>query len=47
MLTVKIDSGKTLEEFQQSRKGMQSNHVRPESPYTISIPMQVKYCTQR
>ncbi|TVY15202.1 ZEB2-regulated ABC transporter 1 [Lachnellula arida] len=39
--------GKTLETFQESRKGMQSNHVRPESPYTISIPMQVRYCTQR
>ncbi|TVY36705.1 Multidrug resistance protein, partial [Lachnellula occidentalis] len=39
--------GKTLETFQESRKGMQSKHVRPESPYTISVPMQVKYCTQR
>ncbi|TVY84470.1 ZEB2-regulated ABC transporter [Lachnellula suecica] len=39
--------GKTLEDFQESRKGMQANHVRPESPYTISIPMQVKYCTKR
>jgi ATP-binding cassette, subfamily G (WHITE), member 2, PDR len=26
---------------------MQAKHVRPDSPYTISIPMQVKYCTQR
>jgi ATP-binding cassette subfamily G (WHITE) protein 2 (PDR) len=26
---------------------MQSDHVRPESPYTISIAMQVRYCTQR
>lgn len=39
--------GKTLEEFQESRKGMQAKHVRPKSPYTISIAMQVKYCTQR
>lgn len=39
--------GKTLEQFQASRKGMQAKHVRPESPYTVSIPMQVKYCTQR
>lgn len=39
--------GKTLEEFQASRKGMQSKHVRPESPYTVSIHMQVRYCTQR
>lgn len=39
--------GKTLEEFQESRKGMQSKHTRPESPYTISIPMQIRYNTQR
>lgn len=26
---------------------MQSKHTRPESPYTISIPMQIKYCTKR
>jgi ATP-binding cassette subfamily G (WHITE) protein 2 (PDR) len=39
--------GKTLEQFAASRKGMQAKHVRPESPYTISIPMQVRYCTQR
>ncbi|KAH6669801.1 putative ABC transporter CDR4 [Halenospora varia] len=39
--------GKTVEQFQASRKEMQAKHVRPESPYTISIPMQIKYCTQR
>ncbi|RDW88005.1 putative ABC1 transport protein [Coleophoma cylindrospora] len=39
--------GKTLEDFQASRRGMQAKHVRPESPYTVSIPMQVKYCTKR
>ncbi|KAG4429722.1 GTPase-activating protein [Cadophora sp. M221] len=39
--------GATLEQFNASRKGMQANHVRPESPYTVSIPMQIKYCTQR
>ena len=39
--------GKTLEQFQESRKGMQADHVRAESPYTVSIPMQIKYCTQR
>ena len=39
--------GKTLEAFKESRKGVQARHVRPESPYTVSIPMQVKYCTQR
>lgn len=39
--------GHTLQEFQESRRGMQAKHVRPESPYTVTIPMQVKYCTQR
>jgi ATP-binding cassette subfamily G (WHITE) protein 2 (PDR) len=39
--------GDTLKQFADSRKGMQSDHVRPESPYTVSIPMQIKYCTQR
>lgn len=39
--------GRTLEAFKASRKGMQAKHVREASPYTISIPMQVKYCTQR
>ena len=39
--------GKTLEDFQESRKGMQAKHTRPESPYTISIPMQIKYNTKR
>jgi ATP-binding cassette subfamily G (WHITE) protein 2 (PDR) len=29
--------GKTLEQFQASHKEMQADHVRPESPYTISI----------
>lgn len=37
----------TLNQFTASRKGMQAKHVRPESPYTVSIPMQIKYCTQR
>ncbi|KAL5328219.1 hypothetical protein ACEPPN_001716 [Leptodophora sp. 'Broadleaf-Isolate-01'] len=39
--------GATLEHFNAGRKGMQANHVRQSSPYTVSIPMQVKYCTQR
>jgi ABC-type multidrug transport system ATPase subunit len=39
--------GHTLQEFQESRRGMQAKHVRPESPYTVTIPMQVRYCTQR
>jgi ATP-binding cassette subfamily G (WHITE) protein 2 (PDR) len=36
-----------LTRIQASRQGMQAKHVRPESPYTVSIPMQVRYCTQR
>ena len=39
--------GKTLEQFYESHKGMQAKHVRPESPYTVSIPMQIRYCTRR
>jgi ATP-binding cassette, subfamily G (WHITE), member 2, PDR len=39
--------GHTLEEFAESRRGMQAKHVRPDSPYTVSVPMQVRYCTQR
>ena len=39
--------GPTLQEFYDSRKEMQSRHQRPKSPYTVSIPMQVRYCTQR
>lgn len=39
--------GETLETFQESRKGMQAKHTRAESPYTVSIPMQVKYCATR
>ncbi|KAJ8071471.1 hypothetical protein OCU04_001791 [Sclerotinia nivalis] len=39
--------GKTLEQFKASRKGMQADHLRPESPYTVSIMMQTKYCAKR
>ena len=39
--------GKTLEQFRASHKDMQAKHIRPESPYTINIPMQIRYCTQR
>lgn len=40
-------NGSTLEEFYESRKEMQAKHMRLTSPYTISIPMQIKYCTIR
>ncbi|KAK6606114.1 ABC transporter CDR4-like protein 4 [Botrytis cinerea] len=39
--------GKTLEQFKASRKGMQADHLRPESPYTVSIVMQTKLCARR
>lgn len=41
------EGGETLETFQKSHKAMQARHTRPESPYTVSIPMQIKYCTKR
>lgn len=41
------ENGETLETFQKSRKAMQAKHVRQDSPYTVSIPMQIKYCTKR
>ncbi|RAL58706.1 hypothetical protein DID88_003063 [Monilinia fructigena] len=39
--------GKTLDQFKASRKDMQANHLRPESPYTVSMVMQTKYCAKR
>ncbi|CAD6443675.1 339b4420-3913-482d-a280-59f71fd02a79 [Sclerotinia trifoliorum] len=39
--------GKTLEQFKESRKGMQADHLRAESPYTVSVMMQTKYCAKR
>lgn len=39
--------GSTLDAFYESRKEMQSKHLRPKSPYTVSVMMQVKYCTVR
>lgn len=39
--------GAMIQQFQESKKGMQAKHVREESPYVISIPMQIKYCTMR
>lgn len=34
--------GETVGNWTESRKGMQANHVRPQSPYTVSIFMQFK-----
>ncbi len=39
--------GGALEAFRESHRQAQAKHVRPKSPYTISIPMQVKICTTR
>ena len=39
--------GPALADFRESHHQAQAQHVRPESPYTISIPMQVKLCTVR
>jgi len=35
------------DDFIEARQAVQSRHVRAESPYTASIPMQIKYCTKR
>ena len=39
--------GGALEEFRESHHQMQAKHLRPKSPYVISIFMQVKICTKR
>ena len=39
--------GPTLHAFRESHHQAQAKHVRPQSPYTISIPMQVRLCTTR
>ena len=41
------DREKTLSLFKDSHRQAQAKHTRPESPYTISIFMQVKLCTRR
>ncbi|KAI9830727.1 MAG: hypothetical protein M1819_005391 [Sarea resinae] len=39
--------GEQLERFRESRKATQASRMRPKSPYTISIPMQIKLCMKR
>lgn len=39
--------GEQLAKFQQSRKASQAKSQRAKSPYTISVPMQIKLCTYR
>jgi ATP-binding cassette, subfamily G (WHITE), member 2, PDR len=36
-----------LELFRESHQQMQAEHVRPKSPYVISIPMQIRVCVKR
>ena len=47
--TVQEEGGgqKALEEFRDSHHQMQAKHVRPKSPYVISIPMQIRVCVTR
>lgn len=39
--------GGALDVFRESHHQAQAKHVRPKSPYTISIPMQIRLCTVR
>ncbi|KAL5336945.1 ABC-2 type transporter-domain-containing protein [Aspergillus crustosus] len=39
--------GETEQTFGQVKRYRQAKHVRPKSPYIISVPMQVKLCTIR
>ncbi|KAI9803300.1 MAG: hypothetical protein M1825_002091 [Sarcosagium campestre] len=39
--------GPHLEKFKQSRESQKAKRMRPASPYTISIPMQVRLCVKR
>jgi ATP-binding cassette subfamily G (WHITE) protein 2 (PDR) len=44
---VDADGKEALEAFRESHKQMQAQHTRPQSPYVISIPMQIRLCTTR
>ncbi|KAL5002713.1 ABC-2 type transporter-domain-containing protein [Aspergillus recurvatus] len=39
--------GEVEQTFDQAKRYRQAKHVRPKSPYVISVPMQVKLCTIR
>jgi ATP-binding cassette subfamily G (WHITE) protein 2 (PDR) len=39
--------GHHLDKFRASRKAAQAKGMRAKSPYTISIPMQIKLCVER
>ncbi|KAK7466063.1 Multidrug resistance protein [Stygiomarasmius scandens] len=54
-LTLEIDrwnlrfpvGGEQLDKFRQSRKSSQAKGMRSKSPYTISLPMQIRMCLRR
>ena len=37
----------TLDHFRREKQYRQAKHVRPGSPYLVSIPMQIRLCTRR
>ncbi|KAH6952434.1 ABC-2 type transporter-domain-containing protein [Ilyonectria sp. MPI-CAGE-AT-0026] len=39
--------GQTIEKMREQKKIRRAKHLRPKSPYTVSIAMQVKLCTKR
>ncbi|KAH6679909.1 multidrug resistance protein CDR1 [Plectosphaerella plurivora] len=39
--------GENIEKLREQKKLRQAKHVRPKSPFTISIGMQIKLCTKR
>jgi hypothetical protein len=39
--------GATGKDFDETKRLRQAKHVRPKSPYIISIPMQVRLCVKR
>ncbi|KAF2494935.1 ATP binding cassette transporter [Lophium mytilinum] len=39
--------GEQLEQFEEARRSQQARFMRVKSPYTISVPMQIKLCFDR
>jgi hypothetical protein len=39
--------GSAGQDFDETKRLRQAKHVRPKSPYVISIPMQVRLCVKR
>ena len=42
-----VGGSDTIGTFREAHHEAQAKHVRPKSPYTISIPMQIRLCTVR